>query len=531
MPGTAASLRRFLPELTPGNAVFTWFSPIYTMNNKPSSPMTENNPTKIAGQSGARPRRWWPWLLAIVVAGGAAYFYFKPASADAQSGSAAQGAAGGGRRSGGPGGPGGRGGFGGTPVVVAATAKTGDIAVYLDGLGTVTPLSTVTVKTHVDGQLMKVLFTEGQIVKSGQLIAIVDPRPYHVQLEQAEGTMAHDQALLKNAEVDLERYRTLYKQDSIAEQQLATQDALVRQYEAQTKVDRASIDSAKLNLIYCNITAPVSGRVGLRQVDPGNIVHASDTAGIVVITQLQPITVVFSIPEDNIPGVMQKLQAGTKLDVDTYDRSQKNKLASGTLLTVDNQIDQSTGTVKLKASFANADYALFPNQFVNSKLLVDTRHGVTLIPSAGIQRGSQGTYVYIVNPDNTVSMRLIKVGITQGDSSSIDDGLKPGETIVVDGADKLRDGAKVEVATSFANAAAGTPAAGAGKRHKKDASADASAAASASAPPTAPAVTPAVAPATAPAASANAASAADGSQRHRRDASAAEGQSAARSGQ
>ena len=492
--------------------------------------MTENNPTKTAGQSGARPRRWWPWLLAIVVAGGAAYFYFKPASADAQSGSAAQGAAGG-RRSGGPGGPGGRGGFGGTPVVVAATARTGDIAVYLDGLGAVTPLSTVTVKTHVDGQLMKVLFTEGQIVKSGQLIAIVDPRPYQVQLEQAEGTMAHDQALLKNAEVDLERYRTLYKQDSIAEQQLATQDALVRQYEAQTKVDRASIDSAKLNLTYCNITAPVSGRVGLRQVDPGNIVHASDTAGIVVITQLQPITVVFSIPEDNIPGVMQKLQAGTKLDVDTYDRSQKNKLASGTLLTVDNQIDQSTGTVKLKASFANTDYALFPNQFVNSKLLVDTRHGVTLIPSAGIQRGSQGTYVYIVNPDNTVSMRLIKVGITQGDSSSIDDGLKPGETIVVDGADKLRDGAKVEVATSFANATAGTPAAGAGagagKRHKKDASADASA--PASAPATAPAATPAVSSAAAPAASAGAASAADGS--HRRDASAAEGQSPARSGQ
>jgi len=286
-------------------------------------------------------------------------------------------------------------------------------------------------------------------------------------------------------------------------------------------------------LIYCNITAPVSGRVGLRQVDPGNIVHAADTSGIVVITQLQPITVVFSIPEDNIPGVMQKLQAGNKLDVDTYDRSQKVKLASGTLLTVDNQIDQSTGTVKLKASFANADYALFPNQFVNSKLLIDTKHSVTLIPSAGIQRGSQGTYVYIVNPDSTVSMRLIKVGITQGDNSSIDDGLKAGETVVIDGADKLRDGSKVEVATSFANATAGTPAAGAGgsgKRHKKDAAGSADAVA-----PTA-ATAPASVPAAAPAAAASAGTAASsdnnaGATHHHRDASAADGQSSARSGQ
>ncbi len=503
------------------------------MNNKPSSPMTENNPTNIAGQPGTRPRRWWPWLLAAIIAGVGAYIYFKPASADATQGGAAQGGA----SASAPGGAGRRGGakgMGGTPVVVAATAKTGDIAVYLDGLGAVTPLATVTVKTHVDGELMKVLFTEGQIVKSGQLIAIVDPRPYQVQLEQAEGTMAHDQALLKNAQVDLERYRTLYKQDSIAEQQLATQDALVRQYEAQTKVDRAAIDSAKLNLIYCNITAPVSGRVGLRQVDPGNIVHASDTTGIVVITQLQPITVVFSIPEDNIPGVMQKLQAGIKLDVDTYDRSQKSKLASGTLLTVDNQIDQSTGTVKLKASFANADYALFPNQFVNSKLLIDTKHSVTLIPSAGIQRGSQGTYVYIVNPDGTVSLRLIKVGITQGDNSSIDDGLKAGETVVIDGADKLRDGSKVEVATSFASAAgtAAAAASGAGKRHKKDASASTSTEAATPAPATA--ATPAAASA-APAASAGAAPAGangtDGARHRRRDAGAADSASPARSGQ
>lgn len=456
--------------------------------------MTENNPTKMAAQSGARSRRWWLWLLVVIVAGVGAYLYFKPASGDAAHTAGPPGGAGG---PGGRKGPGGKG--GGTPVVVTAQAKTGDIAVYLDGLGAVTPLSTVTVKTHVDGQLMKVLFTEGQVVKRDQLIAIVDPRPYQVQLEQAEGTMAHDQALLKNAQVDLERYRTLYKEDSIAEQQLATQDALVRQYEAQTKVDRAQIDSAKLNLTYCNITAPVAGRVGLRQVDPGNIVHASDAAGIVVITQLQPITVVFSIPEDNIPNVMQKLQAGIKLDVDTYDRSQKVKLASGTLLTVDNQIDQSTGTVKLKASFANNDYALFPNQFVNSKLLVDTKHGVTLIPSAGIQRGSQGTYVFVVNDDQSVSLRLVKVGITQGDNSSIDDGLKPGETVVVDGADKLRDGAKISVATRDAAPGAAVDGAAGHGGHRKHAASDSAAASTGASSTAAPPV------ATAPTASAAAA--------------------------
>ena len=415
--------------------------------------------------------RWWVWAIAAAVVAGGAYLYLKPADSSAQ-GSAAQG-----EKSGKGGGKGGM--RNAIPAVVTATAKTGDINVYLNGLGTVTPLSTVAIKTHVDGQLMKVLFTEGQIVKQGQLLAVVDPRPYQVQLEQAEGTMAHDQALLKNAQVDLERYRLLYKQDSIAEQQLATQDALVRQYEGQIKIDHAQIDSAKLNLTYCNITSPVGGRVGLRQVDPGNMVHAADANGIVVVTQLQPITVVFSIPEDNIPGVMQKLQAGTKLPVDTFDRSQKTKLASGSLLTVDNEIDQTTGMVRLKAQFGNHDYALFPSQFVNSQMLLDTRHGVTLIPSAGVQRGSQGTYVYVVKPDRKVNLRLVKVGIIDGDSTSIDDGIAPGEVVVVDGADKLRDGLTVEVGNAKPAATAAGPAAGtdaganadAHKHHKRDASA------------------------------------------------------------
>ena len=331
----------------------------------------------------------------------------------------------------------------GVPVVVS-TVRQSDIDVYLSGLGTVTPLNTVTVKSRVDGQLIKLTFKEGQFVHAGELLAEIDARPFQVQLTQAEGQMAHDQALLKNAQLDLERYRTLFAQDSIAKQQVDTQEALVRQYQGSIKTDQGQIDNAKLQLAYTRITAPISGRVGLRQVDPGNIIHASDQNGLVVITQLQPISVIFTITEDNVPRVMKKLQAGEKLTVDVYNREGRIKLASGVLLTVDNQIDPATGTVKLKAQFSNDDSTLFPNQFVNVRMLVDVNKNATVINSAAVQRGNQGTYIYVMKPDQTVTVRPVKAGPAQGDLISIDSGLAPGEVVVIDGTDKLREGANVE---------------------------------------------------------------------------------------
>ncbi len=386
----------------------------------------EDQPDLRQGSS----RRRWLWVaIVVVVLGGAYLLWHRRADTASESRSGARGNA--------------RGAM--AIPVVAAKAQQGDIDVELAGLGSVTPIYTVTVKTRVDGELMKVLYKEGQSVRRGDLLAQLDPRPFEVQLTQAEGQLAKDQSTLDNARVDLARYQTLVPHNAIPEQTLATQKALVQQLEGAVKVDQGQIAAAKLNIAYCQIAAPIGGRIGLRLVDPGNIVHAADQNGLLVITQVQPISVIFTVAEDQVPAVLRRMQAGQRLAVAAYDRDNKTKLAEGSLTTLDNQIDPTTGTLKLRATFDNHDNALFPNQFVNVRLLVERKHGVTKVPTAAIQRNSTNTYVYLVKPDSTATVRNVTVGTTEGDQSEITSGLSPGDVVVMTGVDKLQEGSKVTV--------------------------------------------------------------------------------------
>lgn len=379
------------------------------------------------------------WIVVLLLVGIAAYwFYTKPADQAGNTGGARHGS-----------------GDGKPLPVQAAVVKSGDIDVTINALGTVTARTTATVKARVDGQLIRVPFREGQLVKEGDVLAEIDPRPFQVLLDQAKGQLIRDQALLDEARLDLDRYRGLLAKDSIAKQQVDVQEALVRQDEGVVKTDHAQVDSAQLSLNFTHITAPVPGILGLRQVDVGNMIHGSDANGLVVITQIQPIYVIFAIPADNISSVVDRLHTGETLSVDALDRDGKTKLGTGKLLTIDNQIDVTTGTVKLKAEFANTDNKLFPNQFVNTRLRVETRHNAILMPVAAIQRGTQGTFVYSVGQDQAVAIRLVTLGPISGDLVAIEKGLAAGEQVVTDGADKLREGAKVEVTTPGARESAG----------------------------------------------------------------------------
>ena len=393
----------------------------------PAPPKPET--AKTAEKNTSRRGRWWVYaaIIVLVILGVFLWSRMHSASATAQK----------------TGAKGGKGGGAAATPVVAVQAVKGNIGVYVTGLGAITPIYTVTVKSRVDGQLMSVHFKEGDLVNQGDPLIEIDPRPYQAVAEQTEGQLVRDQALLANSRVDLARYQTLLAQDAIPEQQLATQRALVKQYEGTVINDQGLLDAAKVNVVYCHITAPITGLVGLRLVDPGNIVHSTDANGMIVITQIQPISVIFTVGEDQLPPVLQKMRAGQTLTVDAWDRELKNKLASGTLSTLDNQIDQTTGTLKLRATFMNDNRALYPNQFVNARLLQQEKTGVTLLPSAAIQRNTNNTYVYLIKPDNTVTVRNITIGTTEGDQSEIASGLNAGDRAVMTGVDKLQEGSKV----------------------------------------------------------------------------------------
>ncbi|MCJ2137630.1 MdtA/MuxA family multidrug efflux RND transporter periplasmic adaptor subunit [Methylobacterium sp. J-026] len=390
-----------------------------------------------------RPIRWLVILVLLAGAGAIGHRWYEARTDKAAEPATAH--RGGGRHGGGG---------GDMPQAVGiATAITGDMPVVLQGLGTVTPLATVTVKSQISGYLTLVKFREGQAVKAGDELAEIDSRPYEALLAQYQGQLARDQALLQNSKLDLQRYQTLNRQDSISKQNVDTQAALVKQNEGTVAADQALVDQQKLNIAYTHITSPVDGRVGLRQVDQGNYISAASTA-IVVVTQLHPISVIFTLPEDDVARVMRKVRAGAKLAVRAYDRGDAHQIATGTLDTVDNQIDTTTGTVKLRALFDNGDEELFPNQFVNAKLTVDTVRNATLVPNASLLQGTPGTYVYLMDGDNKVTVRPIKTGETDGTNTVVASGLNPGDRVVTDGTDRLKDGAPVRI-TEGAQAAAG----------------------------------------------------------------------------
>lgn len=392
-------------------------------------------------------------LLVILLALGGWYWMKEPTPT---TGNASTG------KGGGSGNKGGRGPGGGDAPqapVVTAIAVTQDMDVIINALGTVSPTATVTIRSQIDGPLLKVHFKEGQMVNKGDLLAEIDPRPFEASLAQATGVRVRDQALLENARLDLQRYQTLLEQDATTKQQVDTQKALVHQYEGAVQSDKGSEDSARLQLGYTRITAPASGRIGLQQLDPGNMIHAADTNGLAVITTVSPINVIYTIPEDTLPAVLTKLHAGTSLPVTAWDRQLRNKLAEGVVQAVDNQIDSTTGTIKLKARFDNKDGMLFPNQFVNIRMRLEQLTHVTTVPLAAIQRGQKGTFVYLVSEDNTVKVQLVALGPDDGEHIVITEGIQPGQHVVIDGADNLREGMSVETVTPAARAAATTPAA------------------------------------------------------------------------
>ncbi len=371
-------------------------------------------------------RRWWLWLLVL---GAALIAVLLIVRWQTQRSAAAKS-----RETGPP-----------TVPVVVASARKGEIPVYLNALGSATPFNTVTVRSRIDGQLLRVNFQEGQFVRQGDALAEIDPKPFEVQLDQARGQLARDEAQLANAKLDLTRYQTLAAQGVIPRQQLDTQAASVRQFDGVIRADEAQINNAKLQITYCHITAPIAGRVGLRLADVGNMIHANDTNGLVVIAQIQPIAVLFTIPEDSLGQVLSKIRSGEHLMVEAYDRGGQTKIADGRVETIDNEIDPATGTSRLKAIFDNKSNALFPNQFVNVRLLVEIRKDRILIPAVAIQRGPQGTYVYVIKEDQTADVRPVTVGVIEATQASVESGLSEGERVVVDGVDKLRAGSKVKV--------------------------------------------------------------------------------------